>query len=475
MADAVRANAAMSPSENTTLSSSFRDRSGFLFERSGRLLRQVNKSFAQDFELFKSSGLYKNLTDSRLLVPHQEVDEPGATSDVFKVLEPERIPFISFPSEWSFSQLKDAALLTLELEERALSRGMMLKDASAYNVQFLHGKPIFIDTLSFEKHSEGAPWVAYRQFCQHFLAPLALMAKCDIRLNHLMQLYIDGLPLDMTSKMLPWMSRFNPGLFLHIHLHARSQNKFADEGAKKTNVSSNNVRMTTQALRGLIDSLRSTISGLRWLPGGTEWADYYENTNYSDSAMEQKKSLVSDAVKQIRPSSVWDLGANVGVFSEIAAQLGATVLSFDIDPAAVEKNYLRGKKRDLAITPLIMDLTNPTPAYGWAHEERSSLQGRGPADMLLALALIHHLAIGNNVPLSRVAQYFSHLGRHLLIEFVPKSDSQVVRLLKSRKDIFPDYTPQGFEAAFSEFFSILDRKPVAGSDRLMYLMQALPA
>ncbi|MBX7143169.1 MAG: class I SAM-dependent methyltransferase [Oligoflexia bacterium] len=463
--------AATSLQQQVPLASSFRDRSGFLFKRDGRLLRQVNRSFAAHYDLFISSGLYKELTDSRLLVTHLEVSEQGATADAYKVIEPLLIPFISFPSEWSFSQLKDAALLTLDLQERALAHGMVLKDASSYNVQFLNGRPIFIDTLSFEKYSEGTPWIAYRQFCQHFLAPLALMAKCDIRLNHLMQLYIDGLPLDMTSALLPWKTKINPGLMLHIHMHARSQSKFADAAGKQTEPVKV-ARMSAQALRGLLDSLKTTITKLSWLPGGTEWADYYENTNYSDSAMEQKKTLVSDAIQRIRPKMVWDLGANVGVFSEIAARNGAAVLSFDIDPAAVEKNYLRGKQRDLPITPLLMDLTNPTPSYGWAHEERASLEGRGPVDMILALALIHHLAIGNNVPLSRVAEYFSRLSGHLLIEFVPKSDSQVIRLLKSREDIFPDYTPQGFESAFSANFTIVDKKSVAGSDRIMYLMRS---
>ena len=208
---------------------SFRDPSGFLFTRDGVLYRQVNQVYAEDYRKLMDSGLYAKLVKAGLLIPHTEVDiEPANKKLAFKVLCPEYVPFISYPYEWSFGQLKDAALATLSIQKRALKAGMVLKDASAYNIQFQRGKPTLIDTLSFEIYQEGEPWVAYRQFCQHFLAPLALMAYQDVRLSQLLRVYIDGIPLDLASELLPARTRWNLGLATHIHLHARAQKRYAE-------------------------------------------------------------------------------------------------------------------------------------------------------------------------------------------------------------------------------------------------------
>src|SRR6185436_4959816 len=189
---------------NGQLSASFRDPSGFLFSRGGILYRQVNRAYQKEYARLMESGLYEKLVKAGLLIPHVEVDQPPAVEvDALKVIQPDRVPFISYPYEWSFGQLKSAALATLSIQKRALKMGMSLKDASAYNIQFVHGKATLIDTLSFEVYEEGEPWVAYRQFCQHFLAPLALMALKDVRLNQLLRVYIDGVPLDLVSELLP--------------------------------------------------------------------------------------------------------------------------------------------------------------------------------------------------------------------------------------------------------------------------------
>jgi hypothetical protein len=212
------------------LSASFRDPSGFLFSRGGALYRQVNRKYQQEYARLMESGLYEKLVKAGLLIPHTEVNQaPAEAENAYKVIQPERVAFISYPYEWSFGQLKDAALATLSVQKRALKRGMSLKDASAYNIQFVHGKATLIDTLSFETYKEGQPWVAYRQFCQHFLAPLALMALRDVRLSQLLRVYIDGVPLDLASELLPWNTRLNFGLLTHIHLHAGAQKKYAGE------------------------------------------------------------------------------------------------------------------------------------------------------------------------------------------------------------------------------------------------------
>jgi hypothetical protein len=467
---------------NGQLSASFRDPSGFLFSRSGVLYRQINRAYEKEYARLMDSGLYEKLARAGLLIPHIEVDqaeaESGSSSDgehppseaCFKIIQPERVPFISYPYEWSFGQLKSAALATLSIQKRALKAELSLKDASAYNIQFLHGKATLIDTLSFELYHEGEPWVAYRQFCQHFLAPLALMALRDVRLNQLLRLYIDGVPLDLASELLPMKSRLNFGLLTHIHVHASAQKRYAGAEVKSRR---GTLGVSRQAMLGLVESLESTIMKLDWTPRGTEWGNYYDITNYSEAAFEHKKQLVGEWTQRVRPSVVWDLGANNGVFSRVAGVTGAYVVSFDVDPAAVEQNYQMSKKaNEQNILPLLLDLTNPSPAIGWANRERDSLHARGPADLVLALALIHHLAISNNVPLLQLADFFAETGKWLIIEFVPKSDSQVQKLLISRQDIFPDYTRAGFESAFNAKFHLREAAEIRESERVLYLLEA---
>ena len=453
------------------LPSSFRDPAGYVFRRDGILYRSILSPGRSHYDTLMSSGLREELVAANLLVPHEEVSFVGAPPENgVTIIRPEEIPFISFPYEWSFSQLQDAALATLEIQKRALLSGMTLVDASAYNIQFLRGRPVLIDTLSLRRAVEGEPWTAYRQYCQHFLAPLALMSLRDVRLGQLLRIHLDGIPLDLAAGLLPLSSRRRPSLLLHIHLHARSQKRYEGRDAPIAHR-----KIGRPALLGLADSLESGTRKLRWRAQGTEWAEYYGDTNYSAEAMAGKLKAVEDFVAAVRPRTIWDLGGNVGTFSRIAAKAGAMTVSFDIDPACVEKSYLAARAGgETGILPLLMDLTNPSPASGWENRERMSLLERGPADAVLALALIHHLAIGNNVPLKMAARFFARAGRALLIEFVPKSDSQVKRLLVTREDIFKEYTQEDFERAFGEYFEINCRIPLDRSERTLYIMKRKP-
>ena len=455
---------------------SFRDPSGFVYTRDDTLYRQVNTAFGKQFEAFITSGLYDELTRAGLLVPHTRVGiELSATADAYAVLRPERIPFISYPYEWSFGQLQDAALLTLELQERALSKGFTLRDSSAYNVQFHGGKPVFIDTLSFEIQEEGKPWSAYKQFCEHFLLPLTLMSTRDIRCGTMLRTYVDGIPLDLGSRLLPRRSWVSLSSVLHLHLHAWAQGRYSDAAISSA---SKGKAMSRASVVRLVQNLKSAVRRLSWKPAGTEWADYTSDNNYSDEAARSKRALVVSHLTGSGIRTVWDLGANTGEYSRAAREVASQVISFDVDPAAVERNYRRVRTAsETGILPLLLDLTNPSPAQGWAGTERLSLEQRGTADALLALALIHHLAIGHNLPLDRVAGYLSRLGRLLIIEFVPKSDSQVKRLLLSRPDIFPGYTKEGFETAFQRHYEIKAVNRVSDSERWLYCMisRHLPA
>ena len=446
---------------------SFRDPSGHLFWKDNILRRRINECYRRQYEQLMESGLYARLTEKRCLISHEEEPSTGRSSDPgFKQIIPQRIPFISYPYEWCFSQLKDAALLTLRIQNEAAECGMTLKDASAYNIQFIGSRPILIDTLSFDIEEPGRPWVAYRQFCQHFIAPLAIMSYTDIRLGQLSRIHVDGVPLDLAARLLPHRTRLRLGLLTHIHLHARSQKKHADRTDVRT------LKTRENALRVLVDHLQSTVSGLEWAPAGTEWGEYYQDTNYSAVAQQHKTELVEQLIDRTGPSTVWDLGANTGRMSRLASDRGIATLAFDVDPAAVEKNYLECKQKDgTTLLPLLLDLTNPSPALGWGHRERASFVERRGSDLVLALALVHHLAIGNNVPLARVSQFLARLGPWLLIEFVPKTDTNTARLLATREDVFPDYHEKGFERAFASRYEIIESHAIHESKRTLYLMK----
>ena len=446
---------------------SYRDPAGFVYERDGVIYRQIEASFAEDWDAYIDSGLYERLNTDGIVIEHEEVDTGlAAEPPAYRVIRPEQLEVISYPYEWSFSQLKDAALLTLRAQTAAAKARMTLRDASAYNVQYHLGRPLLIDSLSFERIVPGRAWGAYRQFCEHFLAPLALMARVDIRLGSLLRDHLDGVPLDMAARLLPGRTRLSFGLGPHIHLHARAQRQHAADGASTQGTSAS---MSASKLATLIESLGDTIEGLTWQPQGTEWAEYAENTSYDDAATRAKERAVSAVLARAGGDRVWDLGANTGRYSRIAADQGNRVVALDIDPAAVERGYRSVKAEGREdILPLLGDLTDPSPALGWGGAERKSLLDRVDADVILALALVHHLAIGANVPLPMIASLFARLAPHAIVEFVPKEDAMVQRLLASRPDIFPGYTAEGFQAAFAREFELLAETPIEGTARTLY-------
>ncbi|MDQ2675149.1 MAG: SAM-dependent methyltransferase [Chloroflexota bacterium] len=451
---------------------SFRDPAGFIFRRDGVLYRQIQPPASADWAAYHSSGLARSLSADGLVVEHEEASEelaamPGAVA----VIRPRPLNFISYPYEWSFSQLKDAALLTLDLQSRALDAGMRLKDASAYNIQLEHGRPILIDTLSFEVAEATEPWPAYRQFCEHFLAPLALIAHRDARTGLLLRDFIDGIPLDLATTLLPGRTRLNLGLLSHLHLHAGAQKRSAREAPPAADAPSRERRVSATGQRALLDSLRRTVEGLRWRPTG-HWSGYAGATSYSEEATSSKGTIVREMLDGVGGSYAWDLGANTGVYSAIAADAGYRAVAWDQDAGSVEAHWLEVRKRDRSpILPLICDLSNPSPAIGWALEERRSFLDRGEPDVLLALALVHHLAIGNNVPLPRIARLFARVAPQAIVEFVPKEDPMTRRLLAARRDIFDGYTIDGFRAAFGETFEIVREARITDSPRTLFLLR----
>jgi len=365
--------------------------------------------------------------------------------------------------------LKDAALLTLDVQIEAAAAGFMLRDAGAYNVLFQSGRPILIDTLSIAPAQPGVPWQAYRQFCEHFLAPLALMARRDIRLGELLRVHLDGIPLDLAARLLPRRTILNPGLASHIHVHARAQRRHATRGDA---AGAEARRASIGKLRGeaLLDSLRRTVAALDWSPTGTEWAEY-DRRDAADGAAAAKDAIVRSMLEAAGGNVVWDLGANAGRHSVIAARLGRRVVAWDADPAAVERHY-RALRHDgtTSVLPLLTDLANPSPAVGWELAERRSFVDRADADVVLALALIHHLAIGRNVPLPRIADFLAELAPNVIVEWVGRDDSMVQRLLATRRDVFDTYDLDGFQAAFADRFDTVAELPIPGTNRIVVRM-----
>lgn len=452
--------------------SSFRDPSGHMFWRDGIIYRWVSQLNAEQFHQAQRSGLYHQAIAAKLLLPFEQCDltafRDAGGGEAAAILKPRQISTITYPYEWSFSQLAAAALATLDVHLLALSHGMMLKDASAFNIQFVDGHPQLIDHLSFASVDAHSAWPAYGQFCRHFLAPLLLMSHVDLSFGRLSQIHLDGVPLGLASKLLPRRTLLSPGVQMHLHLHARMSEKYSDHrekvAAAKRNVSSD-------GLRAIATSLRDMVAKLKPIDQITEWGDYYSDTNYSADAIAAKKQMIRDYVKQIAPARLLDLGGNDGSMSRAVRDLAASIICLDIDPRAVDYNYRQNKSENISsILPLLADVTNPPPAVGFANKERPALFDRLKTDAVMALALVHHLAISNNLPLSYIARFLGALAPSLIIEFVPKSDSQVKRLLANREDVFPDYTEQGFVEAFSAVFAILEQQRIPGTERTLYLM-----
>ena len=448
---------------------SFRDPYGTVFRTAEGVIRQVHTSYRPHYDHLMVSGLYARLVSAGLMVAHEEISAPASGPDTYKVLKPHQVDFISYPYEWSFGQLKAAALATLEIQARALDLGMSLRDASAYNIQFVDGRPALIDTLSFEKYTPGEPWVAYRQFCEHFLAPLALVALRDPRLGRMLMIHLDGIPLDLAVSLLPSTARLRPSLLLHLYGHARSQRRWKARLAPRAA----STAFGTLAFHGLVDSLRRAVDKLKWTPRSSPWARYYDEAeSYAQDALAHKRAVVGRFLDRVRPSVVWDLGANTGAFSRLAAEQGSRTVAFDGDAACVEGMYRSAVASKLtSLLPLVVDLANPSPALGWAHRERDSLLSRGPADLVMALALVHHLAIGNNVPLRLIVELLAQLGRFVIVEFVDRDDPQVQRLLASRRHGFPDYDETKLMAALEAWFAVLERVPIVDSSRVLFLLE----
>jgi ribosomal protein L11 methylase PrmA len=439
---------------------SFQDPAGTVLEIDGRIFRSVAEVARADYETLRDAGFYDELIGKGLLVAHGEVGQDGFSElpeNTAYLLEHTRIPFISYPYEWSFFQLRTAALAHLDLQLLALDRGFILRDASAYNIQFVGSQPIFIDTLSFRPYREGEYWYAHKQFCEHFLCPLLLRAKLGIAHNAWYRGNLDGIPVADLNRALPLSKKLSWRLFTNVLMQARLQEAASDLESGRI------ARMTDRKLpkrsyHALLLQMRRWIEGLE--PAGqrkTTWAEYVESHTYDDGQWHEKNQIVGAFAASVGQGVFWDIGCNTGHFSELALQNGASyVVGFDFDQGALERAYQRSSAQRLNFLPLFLDASNPPSDQGWREAERKGLGTRRNAGAVVALAFVHHLAIAKNVPLAQVLEWITSLAPVGLIEFVPRDDPTVKKMLLLRQDATHPYDEEVFLGELSKLSRVVE-------------------
>jgi ribosomal protein L11 methylase PrmA len=437
------------PSDDLVDSASFRDPSGHVYRIDGRIYRTVTDRALDDFEAVRANGIYDELAAAGKVVAAEiakgEAPEP-LRREARVVLEHPRLPFISYPYEWSFAALKAAALLHLDIHLLALERGVTLSDASAYNIQFIGARPIFIDTLSFRPYREGEYWTGHRQFCEQFLIPLLLRAMFGTPHNDWYRGALDGIGTAEFTRLLPWHRKLSWNVLSQLVLPTALEGSARRGGISVSSSTLSGAKFPLASYQGLLRRLHKWIEGLEPRDKQpTTWQNYSLENSYGPEEAAAKRTFVRGFIEAEKPAMVWDLGCNAGDYSEVALSGGARyVVGWDFDQGALDAGFARAGERDLAFTPLYFDATNPAPEQGWAQEERRGMGGRGPADAVLALAFVHHLAIAKNLPLARIARWLTGLASSGVVEFVPKEDQMVQTMLKLREDIFPDYDLERF-------------------------------
>jgi ribosomal protein L11 methylase PrmA len=451
---------------------SFRDASGHVFHLGERVLRTVRSDAASEFEYVRASGFFDHPAVAPHVIPALPVHDPApATLDPAAryLLEHPRLPFISYPYEWCFSALKAAALLQVDLHLHALEHGVTLADASAYNVQFRGARPLFIDILSFRRYTPGEYWEGQQQFCEQYLNPLLLYSRCGVAHNAWYRGNLEGIPTLELARLMPLRAQLSWVVLAYVRLNARLQQ--AQFTRADRHVAKRPERpLTPRAFSAMLRQLRSFIARLQ--PVGakaTAWGDYPETNSYSAEEKAAKVTLVRRFVEHTKPTLVWDVGCNTGEYAALALASGAQrVIGFDFDQSALETAFRRASENGLDFLPLFLDAANPTPEQGWRQGERRGFQQRANADVLLALAVAHHLAIGRNVPLDQVVDWLVGLAPRGLIEFVPKSDPMIQVMLAHRRDIFTDYAEGAFTAALSRRARIIASDRVSSTGRKVF-------
>ncbi len=434
--------------------SSYRDPDGYITYAGGEVYRHVTNDNAPVL-LPAYQKFFEKAVQKGFLVPFEQ---SGAD------LKLQRLPVITYPYEWGFAQMKEAALLTLDIALLALEHGLSLKDATAFNVQQYKGRMIFIDHTSFEPSDGKLPWHAYSQFCRHFLGPLLVTSRTGRNANKAFLANLEGMGLDEVVAALPFSARFRPSTFIHIYLHNALVNK-----VKNTDKVQEIKNKRTGSQKNFLTYLRETVKGIKPPRYATEWGEYYTFTNYEDESFRAKEEAIKKIMAAKKYSCAWDMGGNNGHFSRIMAERVDLVVCMDIDYAAIDFNYRENRKAKIEnIIPIVMDLTNPSPALGFGNSERTTIEERSRPDIVFALALIHHLGVTYNIPFPRMAAQFHSYGADVVVEYVDREDSQFVKLLRNKQDDYAHYNRAAFEKSFADLFDIAGQYDIPGARRTLY-------
>ena len=451
---------------------SFRDRNGAVFYRDGEILRGISAKALADWELLRAAPFFEEWVERGGIVRTERLEGAEAAGTAVEwaaVLRHEAVPFVSYPYEWTFGMLKDAALLHLDLMLAALPAGMILKDSSAYNVQWMGVQPVFIDIPSFEKLGQGEPWIGYRQFCKLFLYPLFLQAYKGVDYRPWLRGQIDGISASAVRALMSARDLLRSGVLLHVLAQDSLQRRYA---GRPQNVRSRVAKagFDKQLIVNNVLSLRKIVAGLA--PGGsrTVWADYSRTHSYDQAEFAAKCTFVRKAVQHRNWKRAWDLGCNTGTFARIAAEHADHVVAMDGDWMAIEHLYQAQKSREDRgkILPLVINLSDPSPAQGWRGTERRSLPERGRPELALCLALIHHIVISANIPMRDFIGWLAGLDAALVIEFVSREDEMVQTLLANKDDQYGDYDQANFEACLTQHYQIQASHPLKGGKRCIY-------
>lgn len=453
---------------------SFRDRDGRVYHLEGRIIRGVSEKALHEFEKLESTKFYKRFLKKGQLVRSQLLnpENVGLPLEVVQqwagFIEHHRIPVISYPYEWTFGMLRDAALLQLSLVEAAIEQGMTLKDATPYNIQFDDGKPVFIDIGSFETLAAGAPWAGYRQFCEMFLFPLMLQAYKGIHFQAMMRANIDGIGVQMAAQIFGFRDRFRKGVFSHVWLQAKLDRRYGNTG-QNVRADLKSAGFNQAMILANVRKLTRLVKNLSWSGEGSEWGTYEEFHNYSESDHRLKESFISESVTASEADIVWDIGCNTGQFSRLAAQQARHVLAMDLDHFAVERLYRKTREDGITnILPLVQNIADPSPNWGWRNLERRDLLTRNCPDLVLCLALIHHVVISANIPMEEFVSCLADMSDQLVIEYVSRSDDKVKTLLRNKVDKYSDYSQENLEMNLGKYFRIIKQQEMESGNRHLY-------
>lgn len=451
---------------------SFRDPNSRVVFRREKVYRLLGSQAFEDWKALLASQLFKRELELGRIVETRQVDIDSVLTEPdpnwVAALEHERLSFLSYPYEWCFGMLRDAALFQLELLSQALAEELILKDASPFNIQFRDLRPTFIDIGSFQRLAANQTWEAYSQFCQLFLFPLLLQAHKDVPFQPWLAARLDGIPAIEMANLMSWRDLVRPGVFTHVYLQAKLRKRYQSLDSELES-SVRTGQFEKQMILVNLQRLSKLIRRLEWSPPSSEWSEYSDDNSYAEDDRELKRSFVRESLGTRRRGLVWDLGCNTGEYSIVASDHADLVVAFDADHLAIERFYRRLRREGrTSILPVVMNLAQPSPALGWRSRERASLEQRPKPDLALVLALVHHLALSANVPLSEFMAFAASLTGELIIEFPTREDAMVQRLLARKSEQHPEYSRAAFEQALNRHFRVLRTVDLIGGHRRLY-------